>query len=164
MSHTQRHHILRNNGRTQHQNPMSLRTHHTCAVKCYRRVVESSCDLVDHELSQREVVVESAQYRRVHCSTMRATVNKACVDKWRNYLALHAVPLVRGETDFACKTKRPDGGACFAEVMACMQTQMSSSEQTFQRNPLPQIASSAWWLKAKRMSGRASSCPDLSRI
>ena len=47
---------------------------------------------------------------------------------------------VRGETYLALKTKRQDGGACLAEMLVCMQIQMSSSEQAFQRNPLPEIA------------------------
>ena len=63
MPHKYRHRILQNNGRNQHQNPMSLRTHHTCAAQCDQRILVSSCDLVGNEDRERDVVVESEQHR-----------------------------------------------------------------------------------------------------
>ena len=51
------------------------------------------------------------------CIIMQVTETDACVDKRKlKNSPCHAVAPVRGEVDLAFKTKRPDGGACFADV------------------------------------------------
>ena len=74
-----RHRTLQNNGRTQHQNPMSRRIHHTCAVKCDRSIGVSNCDSLDHEKSQREVVVETEQHRSASTLQYHAGNRNQCV-------------------------------------------------------------------------------------
>ena len=75
----------------------------------------------------------------LHCRIFQATVTNSCVDERKlQNSPRSAVAYVRGETDPGVKTKRPDGFPCIAEMLACMRIQMKSSEQTFQRNSLPQ--------------------------
>ena len=90
------------------------------------------------EYRQQDVVVEIDAEAILHCSIMQATVTNAFLDE-RKLQNFHcpAVAHVRGETDLAFKIQRPDSVACFAEMLACMQIQMSSSKKTFQHNPLP---------------------------
>ena len=77
-----RHRTLQNNGRTQHQNPMSLRTHHTCAVKCDRSI---GCQIVilwtTKKVSEKWSLRLSNTEALPHCSITQATVTNAFWDE-----------------------------------------------------------------------------------
>ena len=91
-----------------------------------------------HIVSEKWPLRVSSVEALLHCRIIQATVTDAFLDE-RKLLnpPCRAVAHVRGETNLAFKTKRPDGVACIADMLACMQIQMSLSEQTFPRKPLP---------------------------